>query len=340
MEAKVSVVIAVYNVSQYIEQCVRSLFGQTLAEMEFIFVDDKSSDDSIGIVRNLLEEYPSRKGQVRIIRHEENQGVAATKNDGIKNATGEYLIIVDPDDYTELAMMETMYKKAVEECADMVICDFYRFDETRCWVETAVPDGVIGDGENVRDDIINRRHPPFCMMRLIRRTLFCRDEMIWPVGRFGEDIIYSTLTAYYANKIVHVKTPLYHYRNNPSSLTHVKDDKVYYSNYVGNRDNVDIMMGFLKSVGAEDKYWKGVIIQKLRVKNRLLPIINKGHNRRLWFKTYPEINKVLFWGDKNYHSTYREKVWFVCIALGLYPWFKKYLGGKHLRPFPEWPVWY
>ena len=338
MNPNVSVVIAVYNTAQYIEQCVRSLFGQTLVDMEFIFVDDKSSDGSMDIVSKVLEEYPNRKEQVHIIYHEENQGVADTKNDGIKSATGEYLIIIDPDDYVELNMMEEMYKKAVEECAEMVICDFYRFDETDSLIVTTVPEGVIGNGENVRDDIINRREPPYCVVRLINRTLFCGAKIVWPVGRFAEDIIYSTVTAYYANKIVHLNAPLYHYRVYPKSLVHEKNDKAYYSKYIGNRDNVDIMIDFLKSVGAEDKYWKGIIIQKLRVKNRLLPIINKEHNRRLWFKTYPEINKILFWGDSRYHSTYREKVWMICIALGLYPKLKRYLVGRKLRPYPQWIV--
>ena len=336
MGAKVSIIVAVYNVAQYIEQCVRSLFGQTLADLEYIFVDDKSCDGSMDIVRKVLSEYPNREEQVRIIVHEENKGVAETKNEGIKSATGEYLIIIDPDDYVELNMMERMYEKAVKESADMVICDYYRFDEKESRRETAVPEGVIGDGENVRNDILNRRNPPFCVVRLFRRTLFYRDESVWPVGRFAEDIIYSIVTAYYAKKITHVSEPLYHYRSHLSSLSHSLTEDACLVNYNGNKDNVDIMIGFLKAVGVADEYWRGILIQKLRVRNRLLPIINKKHYRRMWFNTYPEINKVLFWGDKRYHSTYREKVWFLCIAIGVYPLFKKYLGAKHFRPFPEW----
>ena len=72
--------------------------------------------------------------------------------------------------------------------------------------------------------------------------------------------------------------------------------------------------------------------------SRLLPLTKKWKYRRLWFRTYPEINRVLFFGNGQYHSTYREKIWFIVVAIGLYPKFKKYLGGKHLRPFPEWMV--
>ena len=79
MGAKVSIIVAVYNVAQYIEQCVRSLFGQTLADLEYIFVDDKSCDGSMDIVRKVLSEYPNREEQVRIIVHEENSSSAAQR---------------------------------------------------------------------------------------------------------------------------------------------------------------------------------------------------------------------------------------------------------------------
>ena len=112
MKPKVSVVVAIYNVAEYIEQCMRSLFEQTLDSVEYVFVDDCSPDDSMEIVSRVLTEYPQRQGQVNIIRHEQNMGVAVTKNDGIRNATGEYFIVVDPDDYVERDMLEVMYEKA------------------------------------------------------------------------------------------------------------------------------------------------------------------------------------------------------------------------------------
>ena len=334
----VSVVIAVYNVSMYIEQCVRSLFGQTMRDIEYIIVDDASSDGSMDIVKKVLKEYPDRENHVSLIFHQENQGVASTKNEGIQRASGDYLIIIDPDDYVELDMMEVMYQKAQESGADIVICDYFRFNEEFKKRGTSVPDGVLGDGSNVRDDIINRRNPPFCVVRLFKRSLFLRDEVVWPVGRFAEDIVYSIVTAYYAKKIVHVDRPLYYYRSHQESLTHYENEAACVNKLKGNIANVDIMVSFLERVGVADEYWRGILIQKLKARNRILPIINKKNYRKKWFDTYPEINRVLFWGDKKYHSSYREKVWFICIALGLFPCFKKYLGGKHLRPFPEWSL--
>ena len=125
--SKVSVCIAVYNVEKYIEQCVRSLFGQTLDDLEYIFVDDASPDASIDVMLRVLEEYPHRRNQVKLIRHEHNQGVAATRKDAIAAATGEYIIHCDPDDWVELDMYEKLYKKAVENNADMVYCNIKSF---------------------------------------------------------------------------------------------------------------------------------------------------------------------------------------------------------------------
>ena len=122
--AKVSVCIAVYNVEKYIEQCVRSLFEQTLDDLEYVFVDDASPDASIDVMLRVLEEYPHRKNQVKLIRHEHNQGVAVTRKDAIAAATGEYIIHCDPDDWVELDMYEKLYKKAVENNADMVYCGY------------------------------------------------------------------------------------------------------------------------------------------------------------------------------------------------------------------------
>jgi glycosyltransferase involved in cell wall biosynthesis len=339
MAAKVSVVVAVYNVAQYIEECVRSLFGQTLSDMEFIFVDDKSSDGSLDIVKEVLKDYPGREGQVKMLFHEENQGVASTKNDGIQSASGEYVIITDPDDFVELNMMEVMYKKAKETDADMVMCDYYIFGDGKNAVHPTVSSDADGDSEKIRTDLLNRRRPPLCMMRLVRRALFYKEVSAWPVGRYAEDIVYTTVASYYSQRIVHVAVPLYHYRSHDGSLVHSVDEEHLMSSYRGTVENVKIVSDFLERVGASETYWKGLLISKVNARNRLLPIINRKGKRRLWFRTFPEINKVLLCGNKQYHATYKEKVWFIVIALGLYPYCKKYMRGHKMRPFPQWLVW-
>ena len=98
---KVSIIIPVYNVAPYIERCARSLFEQTLDDIEYIFVDDCTPDLSVDIIKRTLDRYPNRKEQVRIIKQQENKGCPAARNLAVQLANGEFIFHVDADDYIE-----------------------------------------------------------------------------------------------------------------------------------------------------------------------------------------------------------------------------------------------
>ena len=108
----VSVIVLVYKVEKYIERCARSLFGQTLQDMEFIFVDDDSPDRSIEVMERVLEDFPLRRGQVKVIRNEVNLGLPESRRMGVAAATGEYIIHCDSDDWPEPEMYAKLYSKA------------------------------------------------------------------------------------------------------------------------------------------------------------------------------------------------------------------------------------
>ena len=122
---KVSIIIPVYKAEQYIDRCVRALFGQNLRDLEYIFVDDCSPDRSIDVMEQVLREYPDRQQQVKIIRHRRNMGVGQSRQDGIDEATGEYIIHCDPDDWVEPEMYYLMYDAACRTNADIVVCDYF-----------------------------------------------------------------------------------------------------------------------------------------------------------------------------------------------------------------------
>ena len=123
--AKVSVIIPVYNVERYIERCARSLFEQTLDDMEYVFVDDCTPDNSIPLLRKVISSYPEREKQVRIIQHSANKGLSDARNTGLSAATGKYVVYCDSDDYVDREIYERMYE-AAETCgADIVWCNFY-----------------------------------------------------------------------------------------------------------------------------------------------------------------------------------------------------------------------
>ena len=110
---KISILTPIYGVEKYIEQCARSLFEQSYASIEYIFVDDCTPDKSIGILQSLLKEYPERAQQVRIIHHDRNRGVGAARQTALMAATGDYLLFADSDD-----MLPKSEKEYVREFND------------------------------------------------------------------------------------------------------------------------------------------------------------------------------------------------------------------------------
>ena len=119
----ISVIVPIYNVERFIERCVKSLMEQTLQDVEYIFVDDAATDNSMKILAATLSIYSDHN--IRILVHQENKGLPAARNTGLAVATGEYVFHCDSDDYMEKDMLEVLYKKAKETDADIVWCDWF-----------------------------------------------------------------------------------------------------------------------------------------------------------------------------------------------------------------------
>ena len=124
---KVSVIIPVYKVEQYIEKCVRSLMEQTMKEgIEYLFINDCSPDDSMGVLKRTLDDYPERISQARFFNLPENHKTAYVRTLGLKEAHGEYVIFCDADDWVDVEMYEMMFQTAKENDVDIVVCNHIR----------------------------------------------------------------------------------------------------------------------------------------------------------------------------------------------------------------------
>ena len=121
----VTYVIPVYNVEQFIERCVRSLMEQSYENIEYVFVDDCSPDRSMEVLRRVINDYPERKANVKMITHGVGLGSATSRNDGLDAATGDYVMFADSDDYVDRDYVETMVNHAEIGQCDIVYCDFY-----------------------------------------------------------------------------------------------------------------------------------------------------------------------------------------------------------------------
>ena len=120
--AKVSIIVPIYNVEQYLVECMESIVHQTLKDIEIICVNDGSTDNSLKII----QDYAQKDNRIVII-DKQNEGYGKGMNDGLDKATGEYVGIVEPDDYVDLHMYEDLYKIAHENDLDVIKADFYRF---------------------------------------------------------------------------------------------------------------------------------------------------------------------------------------------------------------------
>ena len=123
---KISVVMPVYNVEKFLEQCLDSVINQTFKDIEIICVNDGSKDRS----EEILNRYAESDSRIKVV-NQANAGAAIARNKGIELASGEYLYIMDSDDFIELNMLETMYNKALETDSEVVVCDAHSFDNVR-----------------------------------------------------------------------------------------------------------------------------------------------------------------------------------------------------------------
>ena len=122
---EVSIIVPIYNAEKYIEKCSRSLFEQTFQSIEYIFVNDCSSDNSINVIKEILNDYPNRKEQCIFIELAKNSGPASARNIGLKESRGKYIYFCDADDWTNTQLIEKLYNTAICHHSDIVVCDYY-----------------------------------------------------------------------------------------------------------------------------------------------------------------------------------------------------------------------
>ena len=118
--AKVSIIVPVYNVEQYLHRGIESLLNQTLKDIEIILIDDGSKDNS----GRICEEYSKTDKRIKFVS-KINGGVSSARNEGIRISTGEYVAFMDPDDWVEPDMYENMYNQAKSTNSDSAICNYY-----------------------------------------------------------------------------------------------------------------------------------------------------------------------------------------------------------------------
>lgn len=292
MIPKTTIIITIYNSAKFIETCARSLFEQTLDRLEYIFVNDATPDNSIQILNDVIYDYPHRKSGIKILNLEKNGGVSNARRIGIENATGEYVIHTDSDDWVDYNMYERLYHKAKETDADIVGCNFrHEFTDNQYDFHQQYADTM---EENIRRLINGKIFPSLCTS-LTRRSLISDNYVTFPIGKnMGEDLFFNLQLYLHANKIVSMDWAPYHYRHTEDSSCVQRTRKSIDSDIA----IAGLIESFMKKHGLYNKYATDIEYRKFFSK---LPLIHNLDDKELykeWLNTYPETNHHIWQYDQ------------------------------------------
>ncbi|MDP3035370.1 MAG: glycosyltransferase [Methanobacteriaceae archaeon] len=242
--AKISIIIPVYNVEKYLEQCLESVINQTMRELEIICVNDGSTDSS----PEILEEFAQKDERIKII-HKENGGIASARNEGLKYVTGEYIGFVDSDDWIEHHMYETLYNNAKSKDCDMVMCSAHVFDDMNQKMRNDMPYFTLERLDESFDGIIfDHTHQNLIFginvtawNKLYESKFIQENNIRFQEGLDFEDNPFFYETYLKARNVSLIRDPLYFYRVNRKGSFITSGNKRFFDIVPIHRINEDII---------------------------------------------------------------------------------------------------
>lgn len=292
-----SVIIPVYKVESYIERCARSLFEQTLSDVEYIFVDDATPDNSIKVLKEIINQYPQYGNLIKIVCHVANKGLPAARNSGLQVATGDYIFHCDSDDYLDMSALEKLYEAAILNKADYVWSDWYlTFMQSKRYMQQpsyqtvdATIRGILA-GE-MKYNVWNK---------LVKRSLYVDNGISFPERYdMGEDMTMIRLL-FYAKRVAYVPSGLYYYvKREGETFTNIWSE----SHVKAVRHNTRVTVDFFKQ-HFPSSFDKEIAWFKLNVK---LPFIISDDKSlyKFWTECYPEADKYIW---SNTHISWRIRL--------------------------------
>lgn len=210
---KISIIVPVYNVAEYLPQCLESLINQKCDDFEIICVNDGSKDNSLEV----LNSYKEKFGDILKVYTKKNGGLADTRNYGIEKSTGDYIGFVDSDDWVDLNMFKDMMDVAILKSADIVVCDYTEVYENQ---KKLVRDSNEGNKIIYESLVCNK---------IFKKELFDRGSVKFPLGLWYEDNATTYKLLFLAKNIQKVDKSYYFYRRTrPNSIMNSQNSpKIY-----------------------------------------------------------------------------------------------------------------
>lgn len=307
MNPKVSVIVPIYKVRDFIARCAHSLLRQTLQDIEYIFVDDSTPDDSMEILSNVIKAYPKRQDQIHILSHDVNKGLPSARNTGLSVASGEYIFHCDSDDFVETDMLEKMIYAAETVDADLVWCDWYLSFEAK---ERYMKEPAGKTQEDVLNNILSGIMKYNVWNKIIRRSVYVSSGVQFPSGYgMGEDMTIIRLLPH-IRSVAYVGQALYHYvRTNTEAFTFRISDKHLAALRYNTQMTVDCLRSFY-----EDKYDREIAYFLQNVKLPFL-ISSQKEDYLIWKQLYCESDRYI-WDNKSISLRTRMLQW--CAYKGMY----------------------
>lgn len=217
---KLSIIIPVYNAEKYLDKCIDSLINQSIKELEFIFVNDGSQDNSY----NIINEYGNKDKRIKLM-NKENGGQSSARNLGLKYAKGEYVAFLDSDDYVSYEIYEKLYNRARKDDLDIVICNSFlvygnKIVENKNNV-TTLAEKIISPNEYLL------MSPGPCD-KIFKRSYLEKQNFKFPEGIIYEDLASIPLLGLGNPKIVYLNESLYYYVQSSISTMRNEEYKVKY----------------------------------------------------------------------------------------------------------------
>lgn len=245
--ALVSIIVPVYNIKKYIEQCIESLLKQTCHDLEIILVDDGSTDGC----SEICDRYQELDSRIRVI-HKPNGGISDARNAGIREVHGKYFLFVDGDDYVADTLVEETLQCAEENNADLVLFDFAEVEEdtgrTDRW-QMNVERGKVFNAGQKPELLISTPSP---CNKLYKSEFFARLHIEYPLGRNYEDLAMTPRVVLQAERIVYLDSgPLYYYMLHTGSIMRSRN---YKKSYDDRKDAIDQLISYFKEQGADNRF--------------------------------------------------------------------------------------
>ena len=324
--AEISVIVPIYKVEKYIDQCIQSILEQTFSDYEVILVDD-GSPDNCGII---CDEYAKKDKRVHVI-HQKNGGISAARNAGLNsffcNVDNKYVTFIDSDDWISAYYLEQLYTTAIMTDADIVSCDYSSKQLVENNGKTNSDNIRIFSGKNA----LIERYKGDAQIRvsswgkLYRRNLL--EGLNFPEGKIHEDQWFSTMAYYFANRTVFLNDKLYFYRLRNDSITGSefsmkRFDNIELMDWVIRvfKDNNDIQLTELASLHREKTCAQYVLMSKVKSagripsqfrmsKNKALLIVHRYLPREKFIHHFQMIYPRIYRGYKLLHDV-KQKVIF------------------------------